>query len=83
MTKSLSDRGYGFTPGGWKFIAVVYAFLTAMDNFTEAHTPFTWAVFGVTSTCAALLFWMGHRRSPRKLWSDMPAATSQREGEDR
>lgn len=84
MTKSASDRGYGFTPGGWKFLAVAYAFLLAMDNFDEADTPFRWVVFGVTAACAVGLFWLGHSPSPRKLWRDKPGATAQvveKEGE--
>jgi hypothetical protein len=75
--KTVSDRGYGFTPGGWKFIAVAMAFLNAWGNFNDAHTPFTWAVFGMSTLTATLLFWLGHRPSPRKLWRDKPGATAQ------
>lgn len=82
MTKSMSDRGYGFTPGGWKFLAVMYAFLVVHNNLADAHSLFTWIVFGVSTSCAVLLALLGHRPSPRKLWRDKPPAATQREGED-
>ncbi len=82
MTKKASDKGYGFTPGGWKFLAVAYAFLVVHNNLADAHTPFTWVVFGVSTTCAVLLAFLGHRPSPRNLWTDRAAAPSQQEGED-
>ena len=81
MTKKASDRGCGFTPGGWKFVAVVYAFVTFLDNLGEAHSAWTWVLAIVSAMSFVFLFVIGHRRSPRSLWS-APAATPQREGED-
>lgn len=69
MTKHLSDRGFGLTPGGWKFVAVSYSLITFLDNLGEAHSVWTWtlAVVSAVSFCGLLVF--GHRPSPRKLWS--------------
>lgn len=41
MTKKASDRGYGFTPGGWKFVAVAFAFLVVHNNLADAGKLWT------------------------------------------
>lgn len=75
--KTMSDRGYGFTPGGWKFLAVGFAFLVVHNNLADADSVFRWVVFGMSTTCAVLLLFAGHRPSPRKPWRDKPGATAQ------
>lgn len=70
MTKRASDKGYGFTPGGWKFLAVAFALLVVHNNLADADSSFRWGVVAVSTTCTVLLFFAGHRPSPRKLWSN-------------
>lgn len=82
MTKKASDHGYGLTPGWWKFVAVSYAFVTFLDNLGEANSTWTWAKAIVSALSFVFLFVIGHRRSPRKLWSE-PAAASRQKGGDR